>query len=284
MKPGTLTIAAATLMTAACSGGANLSVSARGGASTLTAATTAAPAGDSLDLGNGISLSRARVVIRKLKLELPHESSDGGSRSSRSSSSSSSTDVSTGGGSRRSHDAGPDGLTEMERGHDDEHEVVVGPLLADLSAATLRGDLKEVFAAMVPEGTFRELKFVIGHVDPERAGSNPVLADMASQHASVILDGTVDGAPFTFVSSLCAEIEIETEVVVSAGAANNITLAVDPKSWFTGSAGERLDPRDEATKSAIERNIKQSIHGFEDHHRSGHGRSGSADGGSGDRG
>jgi hypothetical protein len=49
-----------------------------------------------------------------------------------------------------------------------------------------------------------------------------------------------------------------------------VTLSIDPKSWFAGGAGTRLDPSDAANRRAIEANIKASVDAFEDDDRSGH--------------
>src|SRR5690242_15393964 len=115
----------------------NLTVSA-------TAAVTATtPAGaTSLDLGNGISLDRVRIVVRKLKLEGTLAAADGGTSASSSMPSMS--------------DGGSDGKTDVEKEHDDDSEPVLGPFLVDLSAATLAAGIQHSFDGVVPQGTFHE--------------------------------------------------------------------------------------------------------------------------------
>jgi hypothetical protein len=244
----------AAVAAAGCGGSkSNLSLSAKGNAQAAASPEASAPT--SLDLGNGISLERVRIVVRKLKLEGTLAAADGGTTAASS--------------TPAVRDAGDDGNTDMEREHDRDDEPVLGPLLVDLSAATLAGGLEQVFDGVVPPGTFHEVKFVVGPVTAAKAGSDEKLAEMASQKASIIIEGTVDTKPFTFVSSLTAELEKEGDIVVSDAKSNNVTLSIDPKSWFGGTAGGRLDPSDAANKQAIEANIKASIDAFADDDKSG---------------
>lgn len=256
MLPKTVLWAAVSVVAVACGGtrsanSANLSLSANA-KQAVTSTTQNAPT--SLDLGNGISLDRVRVVVRKLKLEGTLSGAVGGATTS------SATSGTT---------AGADGQTEMEQEPNDPNDPTLGPVLVDLSGAMLAGSVEQVFAGLVPQGTFHELKFVIGPVTPDQAGTDPKLAEMAAQNASVIIDGTVDGKAFTFVSSLVAEIDVEGDFVVSDAKANNITLSIDPKGWFGGTGSARLDPTDPANKSAIENNLKASTNAFEDDDKSG---------------
>lgn len=285
----------ATLLALGCARGpqADLSVSARAATTSASSPGTASAADTTaaLDLGNGISVDRVRVVVRRLKLEAQATSSDGGvagvirssaSRGSDDGSGSSSDSGSSGRDGGDDGSGGSDGGSSGSSGGggDDLDETVMGPLLADLSAATIAGGLQQIFQGQVPAGTYRELKIAIGTVGADEAKPSE-LDEMATRHASVIVHGTVDGAEFEFVSGLTAELELEGEIVVSADKSNNITLSVDPKTWFGGAGAARLDPRDEASRSAIENNIKASIRGFEDDDHSGqddHGGSGSGGG------
>jgi len=122
------------------------------------------------------------------------------------------------------------------------------------------------------------VKFAIGPVTAAKAGSNQNLAAMATQNASLIVDGTIDAKTFSFVSSLTAQVEKEGDIVVADAKGNNVTLSIDPKSWFGGTGTARLDPSDPANKAVIEGNIKASIDAFEDDDKSGqenHGDDGS---------
>ena len=256
MKTTTLLAATfAVLAVTACGkpSSANLSLSARASTAGSTSNTTAS----SLDLGNGISLTEVRFVVRKLKLEGTSTTAAGAT-----------TAPST-------TDAESDGKTEVEHEQDDDaDEPVLGPLVVDLDGATLAGGgLSNVFEGVVPGGTFDELKFVIGPVKEAQAGSDAKLAAMAAQGASIVIDGTVTDASgtttsFEFVSSLAVEVKQENDVEVNDTKSNNITLSIDPTGWFGGTGAARLDPTP-ANQAAIETNIKASLRAFQDDDKNG---------------
>lgn len=256
-------VAALTLLIGCSKSEAPLSVSAKG----AEVAAASAP----LDLGNGILLDRVRVVVRKLVLEPARAAADAGGAPS-------SCDTCCCRDGVTCHDAGDDGLTDTERDHDSDgdsdhdtsNDVILGPLLADLSGETLAGGLDQIFNGKMPEGTYEEIELVIGPITAAAAGSDAALAEMAAQGASIVVDGSVDGKPFTFVSGLTAEFEIEENVVVSGGKIANLTLSLGAKHWFDGSGAARCDPTDPQCKSKIEKLIRAAIHAFEDDDRNGH--------------
>jgi len=258
-------IAAAAL---ACSGQSRTSLS----LSAKAVTTAANPAATSLDLGNGISIDQVKVVIRKLKLEGTPATATADAGSTDSSASSS--------------DAGADdGKTEVENEEDKSDEVVLKPFLISLSGSDLTGGVQKIIDAAAPTGTFRELKFAIGPVTADQAGSDAGLADLAAKKASVVIDGTLNGVAFSYVTDLTAQVQMEREVDVAGDKSNNVTLSIDPKGWF-GAGATPLDPSDAANKAAIDANIKASFDAFQDDSRSGHHdhEDGGADGGSGSQG
>ena len=183
------------------------------------------------------------------------------------------------------HDGSSDGKTEVEHESDDADEPVVGPLFADLTPGSIGSELEQLFQGAVPAGTFHELKFVVGPISADLAKADQNLKAMADQNASLIVDGTVDGKAFSFATGLVAEFQIEGQITISATTSTNITISIDPASWFGGTGTARLDPTDPANRSAIEAAIKQSIKGFQDDDRHGdddhEASSGGADDGSG---
>ncbi len=305
------TVMALGLFAMACSSGqqGNLSVSARS-STAATDSNGASTSSASIDLGNGISLDRIRVVIRKLKLEgnassssatmltasgahVAHDGGSSGGSGSGDSGSDGSGKGSDGSGSSSGpgssgavtvHDGGDDGKTEVEHESDDADEPVVGPLFADLTPGAIGSGLEQLFQGAAPAGTFDELKFVVGPISAAQAKGDANLEAMAAQKASIVVDGTIDGKAFTFVSGLVAEFQIEGQITVSATSTTNITISIDPKSWFGGTGTARLDPTNPADQSAIEDAIKQSIKGFQDDDRHGdddHASEGGGDDGSG---
>jgi hypothetical protein len=167
-----------------------------------------------------------------------------------------------------------------------EVEISQGPLLVDASGTALSGALLQLVTKQIPPGTYDELK-----VDIHPVVSAPEVAfqDLVSRGASVLLEGKVDGQPFTFASAMEAELQHEGQFVLG-GAATNITLNVDASKWFVAADGSRLDPTVAANKAAIEANIRSSISAFEDDDEDGvedhHGRhdDGEHDGGGHDGG
>ncbi|MGC3997561.1 MAG: hypothetical protein QM767_08735 [Anaeromyxobacter sp.] len=146
--------------------------------------------------------------------------------------------------------------------------VEVGPFLVDLAGDALTGGVRQTFDAQIPPGTYAKLELKIA---PGSALDN---------HA-VVVDGTIDGEPFTFTSDLTAEQEHEVALTVAAdGSTNNVALAIDPTAWFT--VGDvRLDPRDPAMRASIECQLAASIDAFDDEDEDGiddHGGHGSDDG------
>jgi hypothetical protein len=207
-------------MLAGC-GGSNLSLSVRAGAAAATANSATNIA--ALTAGTGITLSRVRVVIRKVELEKA-------------------------------------GTTEMD-------EVASGPYLLDLSGAALDGSVGKVLDASFTPGTYSEIEFEVHKPQSGETAANADLKDMIDAQSSIVVDGTIDGAAFTFKTAVTAEQKFEGNLVLAAG--SNLTLNVDAGSWFTAN-GARLDPRDEANRSQIENNIQKSFKAFKDDNRDGH--------------
>lgn len=207
---------AATL--AACSGGmgridVSTKVTAVGGAAALL--TPAA-----LTLAEGVSLDRARLLIRKVMLQ---DLGDG----------------ETGGATIRWE-----------------------PQVIDLSGAELDGGVVFLLGGEVPAGTYDQLTFQLHKLTP---GDEAVMdGDFSPLGASIVLDLTLDGEPFQFVSDLTAVGVIPGPFTVEEGGTANVTVTIDPSGWFTGPAGEPLDPRLGEDRSRIEWNVKGSIRGFQD--------------------
>lgn len=152
-------------------------------------------------------------------------------------------------------------------GGSETDEVASGPYLLDLSGAALdSGTPSQLLAASFTPGTYSELKFELHKADSGETGANADLTDMIAAGASVIVDGTIDGAPFTFTSAVDAQQQFEGTLVLTDG--SNLTLQVDPSSWFV-SSGARLDPRNSSNRSQIENNIQNSFKAFQDDNHDG---------------
>ena len=212
-----------TLALAACSGGGS-QLSLSARAGSSPAAAAVAP--NALTLSNGITVDRVRVAIREVELE----------RAS----------------------ATPDDTRDAQ-------EFEAGPFVLDLSGTALNGGVQQVVVNDVPAGTYREVKFKV-HPPSATDSSNAAVQAMASAQsggASIIVEGQIDGQPYTFMSAVDAEEKFEGTFTLD-GATQNVTLNVDPSTWFGGTGSARLDPRVAGNKSAIENNIQASMKLFED--------------------
>jgi len=259
-------VVAAALLAAACKGnggaGGRISVAAR----TVTPAGSAvtAAAGGGLDLGDGITVSRVRLALRRIALE--GVAADPTMMSSRP------DDHGSGGGDDGGSGGGSGGMGgddggSGDDGSGDEDEVAVGPFAVDLAGDALSGGIHPVFDSDVPPGTYRELRIVVAPVPGAAAGTG--LADLAG--SSVAVEGSIDGAPFAFTSALTATQKVEMTIQIAAdGSSSGVTLTVDPHGWFHAQDGSRLDPTQDASRAAIEDNLRASIGAeLEDEHGGG---------------
>lgn len=257
--------AAAVVVLAACSGSSKggLSVSAKGAA-------TAPPAAKStLDGGNGLTIDRVRLVVRKVEVE-----GENATCTPATTPTAPATGMAQGAAGAADH--GGDGSGGDGSDDGEECEIEAGPFLVDLSGAALVGGIHFAFDVPVPAGTYEELKFKIDTLSAEKAAAAPVeaqragLAELAGLHASVAVDGTLDGtAPFHFTAALETTQKREGSIVVDAqGAA--LTLDVDPSHWFQAADGSKLDPTDPGAVGAILANIRASVRVVHDEDHDGH--------------
>jgi hypothetical protein len=216
------------LTTVLCAAACGSNLSFSARAGSPTPAVAASPR--ALTLSSGIVLSRVRIVLRDVKLE-----------------------KATGNASDDS----------------DDDEIAAGPLLLDLQGSTLdQGGVQKVLDASFQPGTYKEIKLKIHKLtSSDSFAGNAGLQAMSDAGASMIVEGTIDGATFAFNTSVESKQEFEGAIELKTG--SNLTLTVDPAGWFTGSGG-RLDPRVEGNRPQIEDNIKKSFKAFKDDDHNGH--------------
>jgi len=196
-----------------------------------TTAAVAAASPTALTLSNGITIDRVRIALREVELE-------------RASST-------------------PDDVRDLQ-------EYEAGPFVLDLSGTALNGTVQQVTIKDVPTGTYREIKFKV-HPPSTSDSTNAAVQAMATVQggpASIIIEGQVDTKAYVFVSGLDVAQKYEGAFNFSSGQ-QNVTLNVDPSTWFGGSGTARLDPSVAGNKSAIENNIQSSMKLFEDNDHNG---------------
>jgi len=152
---------------------------------------------------------------------------------------------------------------------DDCPELKLDPVLVDLP---LDGTTKTDFGANIPAGTYRGVELKIRPVSNSDAGGAAFLAANPSfSNVSVHVEGTYNGQPFSYNSSLDAGIEMElnTPLTLTSGNGSNLTLLIDVASWFKDSSGNAIDPTSSSNSSTIENQIKQSFRVFQDDDKNG---------------
>jgi hypothetical protein len=161
-------------------------------------------------------------------------------------------------------------LRDLElRSRDDSRSarIALGPVVVDLAGTDLSSaTVNKVLDAVVPAGTYDKIKLKIHRL---QSADNVIGADeLVKAGASMLIDGTFNGAPFQFRTALEAEEELEGKFVIDADS-QNITVNFDPTAWFL-SGTTALDPSDSRNQLAIEANIQKSLAAFQDDDESGH--------------
>lgn len=237
-------------------------------ASTASAATQGSGSTVAIDGGNGLSIDRVRMVVRRVELEAPE-----GSVCTPASSGSDDDASNDGGGADTSATAttSGDSGSGSDDGGDDagECEFGGGPFLVDLSGSGLDTGIHWVATIDVPAGTYAESKIVINTIPAGKAGSDAGLEAMAAAHASILVDGTLNESPFTFSTPFEVQQQREGAIVIDPATSNNLTLDVDPSGWFRAADGSLLSPTDATATGAILANIRASIRILHDDDRDG---------------
>jgi len=186
--------------------------------------------GTSLQKANAdIQLTEVKILIRDVKLE---KESDGESEG--------------------------DDETECEN-------IKVGPFVVNLN---LNGITTDFVVNNIPAGIYDELKFEIHKLEASETPPDPEFkdGDDSSQRYSVIAKGIYNSNTFVYKSKKSAhqELEFENMLIVEKDANTNLTITVDPYTWFY-KEGVLLDPTDSANENDIDNNIEHSFKkAFED--------------------
>ena len=160
-------------------------------------------------------------------------------------------------------------------------EFEAGPVLVDLP---LDGGVVTPLSAGVTAGTYTgtELKVDIPSEDDAATAAFLAAHPAWPQDASVHVVGTFDAGdgagaqPFDVYFAGEAELELDFNppLVVDASGGFNVTVAIDPNSWFVSAGGSLIDPRELSTDSSLEEsvftNIDSSFDVFEDNNEDGH--------------
>lgn len=155
---------------------------------------------------------------------------------------------------------------------DDCEELRTGPVLLDLP---LGAGAARTFSVAIDTGSYGELKFKIHK--PESSDDAAFIAQHPDfDGVSIKAVGTWNGTPFTYISDLDVEQEIELvpPITVTDSTGASLTLSVDLGAWFLNAGGNGLiDPltanKGGAAEGEVKSNIETSLNAFEDEDRDG---------------
>ena len=152
-------------------------------------------------------------------------------------------------------------------------EIELGPVLVDLP---LEQGAEQRFFVELPTGNYSRIDFELHKPDDDDPAdlafitANPEFADQ-----SIRLEGTFNGIPFSFMSDVDAEQELDLTppLTVAETVAVNVTIRIELDSWFRTATGTLVDPatanKGGQNESLVTENIKQSLEAFEDDDRDG---------------
>jgi hypothetical protein len=141
--------------------------------------------------------------------------------------------------------------------HDACEEFNAGPSFVDLP---LESGRTSTVSQTVPAGAYRELEFEVEDLDDDEddAGEAQQIRDLLARvrtevadwprEASMLVSGTFTprgGAPVAFRVFFDAEIEVELEfsppLIVEEGVNQDVTVEIDPRTWFRRADGSVVD-------------------------------------------
>lgn len=161
---------------------------------------------------------------------------------------------------------------------DDCEEFKLGPQLVNVPLAA---GVQTSLSVLIDSGDYANVQFKIHKpgndaLDVAFKAANPDFANV-----SIRVQGTFNGVPFTYTSTLDQEQEysfVPPLHVDASGTATNLTIRLDVATWFRNGAGALIDPATAgsggANQSLVDQNIRNSIKAFEDKDRNGDERDG----------
>ena len=141
----------------------------------------------------------------------------------------------------------------------DSSSIKVGPFVIKLN---LTGITTDFAINNIPTGSYDRIKFEIHKIEASETLSDPEFREGTDESLrySVIVKGKHNALPFIYKSRKSAkqDLKLETPVIVEENGIANLTITVDPFTWFADSTNT-LDPTDPANENDIDNNIKESF-------------------------
>jgi len=142
---------------------------------------------------------------------------------------------------------------------EESEQVKAGPFVIDLN---LNGEVTEFASSEIPPGNYDRVRFEIHKLEDSDVVPDPEFKEgtESTQRYSAIVKGMLNGNAFTYKFEKSAEqdIKLDEDIVIGDGEAANLTLTVDPKSWFY-EGDILLNPNDQANESKIEQRMKEGF-------------------------
>ncbi len=155
--------------------------------------------------------------------------------------------------------------------HEEYEEVKSGPFIVNLN---LSGSINTIALTNIPAGTYNGVNFEIHRLNRHEAVIDSEFIDSTcgENGYSMIVTGSYLGNPFIYKSrqSFNQHVLFTNPVAVTSDGLINVTLTVDPYSWFNQN-GNYIDPGNPDNYRLINRLIRESFHNcFKDDDRDGH--------------
>ena len=166
----------------------------------------------------------------------------------------------------------PPGLGDCDNsgpGSSDCPEIHLAPAVVDLP---MNGGVNTAFSTAIPAGSYHEVELKVDAVESDDVGAAAFFAAYPTfpRGKSVRVEGTFNGQPFVFTSSVEAEVELEFEPPLNVDQGGmNVTVNVDVSSWFRAN-GLLIDPSSAEAQSQISSNISASFEVYHDDDRDEH--------------
>jgi hypothetical protein len=143
-----------------------------------------------------------------------------------------------------------------------------------LVKTTVGEGVKTVLSAPVPIGSYAALEAkidVVSTSDDQPGAAAFLAANPTFKDISVKVYGKYKGTAFVYTSAAKAELEIAfaTPLQVAEAGTTNVTLALDPASWFQSSPGVYVDPTSPANAALVAANIRKAFKAFQDDNKDG---------------
>jgi hypothetical protein len=142
-----------------------------------------------------------------------------------------------------------------------------GPFAVKLN---LNSSVNLFTTAMIPEGTYDKVKFEIHKLEDGEVANVDTSFSFAGGRYSVVVYGKFNLVPFIYRSTKSAhqKITFSPAATVNSQTKSNITLSVQPYTWFWNGA-DYIDPMLVSNENDIDNRIKTSFKAFRDNDRNG---------------